>query len=211
MLTGTIDPVDLDIRAIISEEFSPAARNAVLADIARQELTAAEETNRSALGFVPGHLTIVDGSLGASEDSVRPDGEIDYTFQLLPDLFGWILSMLEQFAPVLSGQFKASFELYADGAPIDPKGEPPPATEYVFISSAIYAREIEGGWARRPESRQAPNGVFEAVAVLAQQYFGTQANIRFTYRAPFAGEVLVGHPGRQAVTRTPAIVITLGV
>jgi hypothetical protein len=196
---GTIGPIDLDIAAITNEEFSPKARSAALAEFARETLADAEKQNTGALGAPPSHTTKVDGSLGADEGRVRPDGTIEYGFNLLPDIFGWIANMLEQFAPVLSGAFKASFELFADGAVIDPDGEIPQASEFVFESTVAYASKIEGE-SGPPESRQAPNGVFEAVATLAQSNFPA-VNIAFSYRQPLGGE---------SSHLTPAITITLG-
>jgi hypothetical protein len=200
MLDGSIDPIDLDIAAIISETLSPAARSAALASAARESLSDAEKTNSDALGFVPAHTTTVDGVKGASEDSVRPDGTIEYAFNLLPDVFSWISEMLQQFAPVLSGRFKSSFELYADGVVIDPSGIIPQAAVFIFMSIVEYASKIEGE-NKAPESKQAPNGVFESVAVLAQQHFGNQVNISFGYRQPFES---------ASAHETPAITITVG-
>lgn len=199
MIGGAIDAIDLDIAAIMNEEFSPKARSAALAGLARESLADAEKVNSDALGFVPTHTITVDGSRGASEGNVRPDGTIEYTFNLLPDVFSWIADMLQQFAPVWSGRFKSSFELYADGAAIDPRGIIPKAAVFVFLSIVEYASKIEGE-KQPPESKQAPNGVFEAVATLAQQQFGDQVNISFGYRKPFNG----------AAHETPAITITVG-
>src|SRR4029077_5670761 len=121
----------------------------------------------AALGFVPQHTVAVDGVAGASEDRVRPDGEIVYTFDLMPDVFAWIAAELEAFAPVRSGRFKHSFAFFVDGIAADPAGEIPEGREFVFLSSVPYASKIEGE-RMPPESRQAPNGVFEAVAALAR-------------------------------------------
>ena len=200
MFTGTIEPIDLDIAAIINEELSPSARSAALADFAREMLVDGEKQNSDAFGFVPAHTTKVDGAEGVDESRVKPDGEIEYKFDLLPDIFAWIYDMLEQFAPILSGAFKRSIALYADGVAIDPAGEIPQASEFVFESTVEYASKIEGEKAP-PESPQAPNGVFEAVATLAAQRFGNQANIGFSYRAPIEN---------PAAHLTPVITITLG-
>jgi hypothetical protein len=199
MFSGAIEPIDMDIAALVNEDLSPKARSAALAEFARETLAEAEKQDADAIGASPAHTTKVDGSLGANEDVVRPDGTIEYAFNLLPDIFGWIADMLEQFAPVRSGAFKASFELYADGVEIDPDGQIPQAAEFVFVSSEPYASKIEGE-SGPPESRQAPNGVFEAVATLASERFGSQANISFSYRPPFDGTAHL----------TPAITITLG-
>jgi hypothetical protein len=207
MFEGSIEPLDLDFQVLIAEEFSPAARSARLADFARDQLAAAEAANEAALGFVPRHVTVVDGQSGLSEDRVRPDGVIVYTFELLGDLFGWILDQLHAHAPVRSGRFRDSIQLFADGVLVDADGEIPPAREYVFLSPLPYARKIEGSGARGPESRQAPDGVFEAVAALAAQRFGNQAQIRFSFRAPLGDRLVSGKAGDEL--RVPAIIVTM--
>ncbi|WP_316234665.1 hypothetical protein [Bradyrhizobium sp. SZCCHNR1020] len=200
MFSGTIDPIDLDIQAIIAEDLSPRARSAALAEAARAELKAAEDTNAAALGYVPRHSTVVDGAAGADESQVRPDGEIVYSFDLGRSIFGWIAGELASFAPVLTGQYLHSFLFFVDGVLTALDGEIPDGHEYVFMSAVPYAGKIEGEH-RAPESEQAPNGVFEAVATLAQLAF-PGADIGFSYRAPFAGAA--------ARTDTPAITVRLG-
>jgi hypothetical protein len=201
MFSGSIEPIDIDVAAIINEELSPAAKARALAVVARSELAAAEKTNSSALGFLPTHTTTVDGAAGVSEDAVRPDGTIVYAFDLLPDVFSWIAEQLQMFAPVLSGRFKDSFEFFIDGVLAALTADMPPASEFVFLSSAAYAGKIEGEEGP-PESRQAPNGVFEAVATIAQMKF-PQVKISFSYRVPF--------PDAKSTSKdTPAITITLG-
>lgn len=200
MLKGTIDPIDdQDIDAILDDAFSTEAISAAIAAAARQALAEGEKINSDALGFVPAHTTMVDGFSGANEDSVRPDGEIEYTFNLMSDILSWMVDMLRQFAPVFRGRFKDSFELYADGLIIDALGIIPQAAEFVFISTAAYASKIEGE-NKAPESKQAPNGVFEAVATIAQHLF-PEVNISFGYRLPFDA---------SSQHRTPAITITVG-
>ena len=70
-----------------------------------------------------------------------------------------------------------------------------------MLSSVAYAGKIEGKH-KPPESRQAPNGVFEAVAALARMRY-PQLDISFSYRAP------LGAPA-ASIKDTPAITITLG-
>jgi hypothetical protein len=75
------------------------------------------------------------------------------------------------------------------------------AREWVFVSVAPYARRIERGW-----SRQAPDGVYQAVAALARRRFGSLAMVQFTYR----GVSGLSFPKRRSAAdmRPPAIVIT---
>jgi len=200
MFSGQIDPIELDIQAIISEELSPAAHSRVLAETARAELVAAETTNAQALGYVPKHVTTVDGAVGADERRVRPDGEIVYTFDLASDIFAWIAGELGTFAPVLTGRYLHSFLFFVDGVLTALDEEIPEGREFAFMSAVPYAGKIEGEH-RQPESEQAPNGVFEAVAALAQLAFPS-ADIGFSYRAPFAPV--------EGVADTPAITVRLG-
>lgn len=195
MLSGTIEG-DLDFVALFDEELSPKARSRALADFARDQLADAERINAASLGFMPAHIITVDGRQGGSEDDVRPNGEIVYEFSLLTDVFSWIAVALQAFAPVLSGRFRTSFQFFVDGRLSDLDADLSAGREFVFMSSVPYAGKIEGE-NRAPESSQAPNGVFEAVAALARQRF-PQVDIAFAYLRPF----LVSE-----VSDTPAIVI----
>jgi hypothetical protein len=201
MITATIEGGDLDIAALLEEDLSPAALSAGLAAFAREQLAEAEKINADALGFTPQHTVEVDGVAGASEDRVRPNGVIVYTFDLMPDVFGWIAAELETFAPVLSGRFRRSFAFFVDGILTDITREIPEGREFVFMSSMPYAGTIEGEH-KPPESRQAPNGVFEAVAALARMRY-PQLDISFSYRAP------LGAPA-ASIKDTPAITIMPG-
>src|SRR6516165_2919537 len=158
MITATIEGGDLDVVALLEEDLSPAALSAELAAFAREQLTEAEKINADALGFTPQHTVAVDGVAGASEDRVRPDGVIVYTFDLMPNVFGWITAELEAFAPVQSGRFRRSFAFFVDGILTDVTCEIPEGREFVFLSSVAYAGKNEGKH-KPPESRQAPNGV----------------------------------------------------
>ena len=201
-----VEPIDKDIDLIFKQDLSPEARSSTLANFARQALIEAEEVNLSALGHIPLHETFVDGRAGANEDSVRPDGEIAYAFNILEDLFAWIGEQLVIHSPVLTGQFAASFKFFADGIEIDPTMPAPQAAEYVFLNVQPYARKIERG-----ESPQAPDGVFQAVAALAQRRFGNVARVRFSWRSPILayGGAPSRRGGLEHETRTPAIVIKL--
>jgi len=227
MFSGQIDPIDIEISALIDESFSPKARSAALSGVAREALAAAQDQNSQAIGRVPPHTTTVDGAVGASEDAVRPDGQIDYAFELASDLIDWIRIQLLAFSPVGSGDshpglYRSSHVLFADGAEVAPDQPAPPAAVYTFFNTQPYARPIERG-----ESSQAPSGVYEAVAALAQQQFGNQADISFAFIAPAAGIIVDwagtatarelaqrSRGGRRELhtdwlTRVPAIIVTM--
>lgn len=206
-----VEPIDKDIAVIISETLSPAAQSAQIASGARAALKEGEEINRMVLGRIPPHKTFVDGSEGGSEDRVAPEGVIVYEFQLLGDIFNFIADQLKLRAPVGSGKdqhpglYKSSFTFFADFTEVDVGGTiPANADEYIFLSTVPYSRKIEQG-----QSKQAPDGVFQAVAALAQSRFGNQARVSFVYRSPMGRSLLQGRAGNKSEGRTPAISVKL--
>lgn len=184
MLTTRIEPIDRDIAVIVAQDLSPEARSAALAAFAREELAKAQEINAAALGRVPPYETVVDGGRGRSPESVRPDGVIVFEFTLIEEALRWIGEQLVENSPVLIGTYAKSHVLFADGEEVAPGAAIPAATEYVFVNMQPYARKIERGL-----SDQAPDGVYQAVAALAQHRFGNVARVRFSFRSPPGGAI----------------------
>ena len=110
---------------------------------------------------------------------------------------------------MLTGAFRRSIRIFADDVEHFP-GEPLPAAKrYVFLSTAPYSRKIEGDVNRKPQSDQAPDGVFEVVAGLAHHRFGNTADIRFGWEAVNKAAAGAGRAARkaEAESRTPAIIV----
>lgn len=174
-------PIDRDL--IIRLTGTPQDRSRMFAGFAREKLAEAEQQNATVLGHVPPHKTFVDGSLGGSEDSVKPDGVIVYEFEIVSDALIWIGEQLKANSPVGSGRdphpglYKESHRLFADGTEVPIGQDVPPAAEYVFSTSLPYSRKIEHG-----SSPQFPDGVYEVVAALARTRFSNSVKIEFTYR-----------------------------
>lgn len=173
-----IEQVGRDVSVMLAEDLSPEARSRALAQFAAEQLADAQSTNRAALGHVPPHETFVDGRQGASLASVRPDGRVVFEFELVTELLAWIDAQLVQHSPRVSGRYARSHLLLADGVEVDPTADVPDAREFVFINSQPYARKIERG-----QSKQAPDGVYEVVAVLASRRFGNVARVRFGWQS----------------------------
>ena len=207
-----VQPLDRDIELIIKEDLSPEARSAVLAQYATEEIEEAKQINRRSIGVVPPYRTWVDGREDAPFKSVKPDGVIIALFELLEEALRWIDKQLQTHSPVLTGRYQRSHELFADGIEVNNPNNPPPAEEYIFVNSQPYARKIEGisiggETIRPPQSKQAPNGVYQVVADLAQRKFGNVASVRFSYRTVIGGMVVGGKAGDRARERNPAIVV----
>lgn len=217
-----VEPIDRTIALMLNENLSPQARSRQLAQFAGEQISQAEETNRSILGRLPRYTVAVDGRMGAPLDSVQPNGVVLAEFELFNDLLAWIGEKLVLHSPVgKTGRYQRSHVLFADGVEIEVGQMIPAADQFVFLNTTPYARKIEVG-----SSSQAPDGVFQVVATLARRRFGNVAKIEFNYRAISGG--LGGSAagiGRRAQggsqraqvggigggdKRTPAIIVTFG-
>lgn len=187
-----------DVRLAVSQSLSPERRRALVAEAARAGLAETQAVNRAALGRVPPHATFVDGRAEAPLQSVNPDrGVILFRFSLATDVFAWIDEQLILHSPVLTERYARSHIFFADGTQADPSA-PHQGDVFVFLNTQPYARKIERG-----QSRQAPDGVYEAVAAMANRRFGNIARIRFGFRS-FQSGALVYNPGAPELRRQVA-------
>lgn len=201
-----LDPIDRDIAALIDADLLPEAQSRALAAFAREALEEGQAQNAHVLGRIPPHDTHVDGAATDNLDQVRPDGRILFEFRLLDDVLVWISEQLVRRSPVKTGRFAASFALFADGVEVDIVSPPAAAQEFVFLNLQPYARKVERG-----QSPQAPDGIFEGIASVAQRRFGNTARIGFGWRSPrfSAGAGGRGRKDRasERQLRTPAIFV----
>jgi len=177
----------------------------MLAAFAAEGIEDAKQINKRALGRVPPYDVYVDNREGAPLTSVKPDGVIRAEFHLVNEALAWIMTQLQMHSPVLTGRYASSHELFADGVDTENPNNAPPAEEYVFLNIQPYSRKIERGL-----SPQAPDGVYQAVATLAQRRFGNVAKITFSYRTAISGEIIGGKAGDRSELRNPAIIVRLG-
>lgn len=203
-LRTRIEPINRDIELMVSENLSPKAQSMQLAEFAGEQINEAKETNRTILGRLPRHTISVDGRQGAPLEAVRPSGYIIAEFELVNDVLIWIANQLDIHSPFKTGQFRRHNTLFADNVETVVGEVIPVATEYVFINTTLYARKIERG-----ASSQAPDGVYQAVAILASRRFGNIARISFGYRTPIRGAFVGGRTGDRSDLRNPAVIVTL--
>jgi hypothetical protein len=194
------EPIDRDIAFLLSEELSPAAQSASLAAFAEEQRDDALSANTTALGSAPPYDTFVDGARSSHLEGVRPNGVIVFEFELFVNMMGWIDLQLITHSPVRSGRYRRSHVLFADGVEVDQSGNAPlpDAREFVYLNMVPYARLIERGL-----SKQAPDGVYQGIALMAARRFGNLAAFKFEYRRV----ANAGRGGRD--DRQPAIVITV--
>ena len=199
-----LDPIGRDFELFVSEDLGPKARSAMLATFAAETIAEASAQNKKVLGVVPPHEIFVDGREGAPLTSVKPDGTIRVEYEPVLEALAWINTQLQLHSPVLSGRYAKSHELFADGVDTENPNAAPPAEEYVFLNIQPYARKIERG-----QSSQAPDGVYQAVATLAQRRFGNVAKISFSYRTAIGSQIIGGKAGDRSEFRNPAIIVRL--
>ena len=214
-----IKPLDRSALFAPGAGLDPARAARQVADFHRAQLAEAEAVDTAVAGHVVDHTDFVNGAVSDDFDKVMPGRSIVSVFAVGSEVVQAILDQLRAAAPVLTGAFRASISIYADGEQIEDAAVTSGAAEIVFLSTVPYARKIERG-----ESSQAPDGVFEAVAAIAAARFGNQAKITFGYREPVGGANALEawarkHSGKvEGVTarrrqyakdvRQPAIVVT---
>lgn len=208
-VTTRVESIEKDIAIILSQDLSPEAMSMAFVDFAQEKITEADNINRQILGRIPPRKVYVDGREGAALATVRPSGVIVAEWELVSDALFFIGEQLKKVSPVRSGKYQASHTLFADGTEIEIGKEIPLAAEYVFLSAVIYARKIEGSPGRKPQSPQAPKGVYEITALKANGIYGNQAKIRFEWRKPYNGILLSGRAGNKSDGRVPAVVVTM--
>lgn len=195
-----------DVNLLVSRTLSPQARQQIIAKEARRILGEAQAANARVLGAKQEFTQAVDGRLGAPLEGVNPDhGKIVFEFSLLGPLLEWIGEQLVLHSPVLTGRYRDSHILLADGVEVDvDAGEKAPMAEtYIFVNTQPYARKIERGL-----SDQVPDGVFEVVADMARRRFGNIANIKFSYRSLYIPTARTkSERAAERDSRSPAIVI----
>jgi hypothetical protein len=200
-LRARVQPVTRDIQLLLDDLKSPQEQQRTLAQFAREEIEDAKTINREVLGYDPPLTIYVDGNKGASIESVK--NVVVGDFALVATLILWIHNQLQMHSPVRTGRYKQSHALFADGRQVDPIGpEIPFAEEYVFVNIVPYARKIERG-----SSPQAPDGVYQVVAHLAQQQFRGFGRITFSYRTVLGSAIVGGKLGDRSENRNPAIIV----
>ncbi|MHC2016313.1 hypothetical protein [Methylobacterium sp. CM6247] len=178
-----LDPISRDIAVMLNEELSPEMQSAQLATFATEALAEAQDINRQALGYVPDHDTFIDGAKRDSLQGINPRSIVSIEFHLLIDVIQWVDEQLIIHSPVKTERYARSHVWFADNVEMDPQN-PPPAESYIALNAQPYSRKIERG-----QSKQAPEGVYQAVATLAKRRFGNIAYVGFSYRSFPGGAV----------------------
>ena len=173
-----VESLDRDVALIISQDLSPAAASAAFAAAAHTILDETDAREMAALGRVPPSVTYVDGIAGAALEAVKPEGLIVREYQLALDAIEVIREALQNISPRVTGRYRDSHSLFADGVEVTAGAAIPVAAEYVFASTVPYARRLERLFQVYQQTRR------EMV-----RRFGNQVRIKFGYQAVHGGDL----------------------
>jgi hypothetical protein len=203
-----IEAVRRDVVLAGQRWLAPETNRAQFVAAARQILAEVEAKNYALLGQVLTHHTVVDGVATEAIDGAR--SRIVRSYDLLPMVLSAIGRMLWRHSPYRRGRYRASHRLLADGAQIGSVSgadwQAPQVAETVrelmFVPTAVYAKPIERG-----RSRQAPGGVYQVVAPMANHSFGRFAKISFGYRSVTVERTSKSGRASASDRNQPAIII----
>lgn len=146
----------------------------------------------------PNVTRIVDGRIGASEDSVKPYGVIRYEFDNLRTAALFAMEQLQALVPVLTGRYKGQWFFMVNGAEIAPEAIPADAREITITNDEPYSRRLVVG--KRADGRpfslkNAAPGFMALARYAVLGRFGNSVSVRvqFIY--------LNGGPARTAKAR----------
>ncbi len=137
----------------IARRMAEVSRQAVAEAIARGEGTESR-------------TTIVNGRVGAAEESVTPPGPIVVKFNWWEEVALYAIEFASARSPVDSGDYRDSWFVLADGEMVAPENIPPAARMIVVTNDKPYHRKIDVGHMRNmsvppgiiEDTRQAVNG-----------------------------------------------------
>lgn len=159
--------------------FSPEARAEAFAAMARASIEEIDRENDAVVGRDVRYRTFVDGRETSNLREARDTSVILARWDLGAGVVSYIWDLLAKSGPVLTGKYRASARMYADGVEIDDPDKAIGAREALFLPIVPYARKIERG-----KGGYAPGHVYEAVAAMAAARFSNVAKIKFTYAEP---------------------------
>lgn len=207
-----VESLDRDVALIISQDLSPAAASAAFAAAARTILDDTDAREMAALGRVPPSVTYVDGHAGAALETVKPSGIIVREYQLALDALDVIRAELQNISPRITGRYRDSHTLFADGIVVAAGAPIPVAEKYVFASTAPYARRLERLY-----------DVYLQVGRAMSRKFGNQIKINFGWQSVNGGDLSkwasatkMSHRGHASLvsrqswlTHQPALTVTV--
>jgi hypothetical protein len=207
-----IEPLGPAIEALIDRTLSPKAQTMAFRKFAEKEIQKADNINRTALGRIPEKVIYVDGRISDTLEGLKVPGSVVVEYEIVSDLVEQIMIYLRRTAPVLTGRFRDTIWIYADGVRVTDPAQTVGASEIIIAPTVAYARKIERGQGKFPGK------LFENAAKYAQKKFrGGGVSVKFTFADIIGGGTHLGRwaqkrPGRNRHQqardrRNPALII----
>lgn len=188
------EPLGQAIEALIDRTLSPEAAKKQLIDFALKEVAKADRQNQQALGRVPAKAIYVNGKLARSLSEVTVPGTLIVEYEVTSDMVEQMMAYLRREAPFLTGRFRDSIWIYADGVRVATPEQVIGAEEVILVPTVAYARKIERGQGKFQGK------LFENAAKYAMKKFrGSGAKFKFSFVDVVGGDT---HLGRWARKRT---------
>lgn len=184
-MASNIQAVRRQIDILKTAVLSPDAFRKMHADIAKKAISDLEAEQ----GRYP-RETVVDGRRGASEETVKAYGVIQYEISAINDVVDDVYDALAALSPIKNPNKKRGHPsrwylehiwVFVNGQKIDGDGaglDIGLTDSVVFVDVAPYARKIEFGLSKK----YAPNGVFEVTARKMARKWSNVCKITFDYR-----------------------------
>ncbi len=116
----------------------------------------------------PSYRIIVDESLAASENQVKPFGIITYVFLRMSQVGIFAIQTARDLSPVQSGRYRKSWMILIDGKLVSETLVPDDVKEIILVNNQPYARKIQVRGARIVG---VPPGIVEKIKQLVLRQF----------------------------------------
>ncbi|MER8762890.1 hypothetical protein [Mesorhizobium sp. M0968] len=130
-------------------------------------------------------VRIVDGAMGAPEESVKPTGVIVYRYPRVEQVVQFAMETLFDLSPVLSGEYRNSHMLFINGVPYPNLKGWRPGLEISITNPVPYARKIEVG--KMKMRVPGTDLVYQRARRKIMARYGNMVDVKFTYRAIVGG------------------------
>lgn len=166
----------------VRNQFALARQNA-LTQVNQRLVDFAKQANAAVMAFEPrpaGFVRTVDGSVGAPEEAVKPNGIIIYRYQRIETAVLVAMDVLQQLSPVQSGAYRDAHTIFLNGKALRDRLPTIGPDDRVVISNLQpYARKIEVG--KMKMSVPGTDHVYQQAMQIVSTQFRGDIIVDFTY------------------------------
>lgn len=177
-----------------------AATQKLLVATAKREHARVMQTNPRPTRFT----RIVEGRVGAAEESVKAHGSITYLYPRLDAVVQYAMEVLFDLSPVLSGLYRESHTIFVNGTAVTSLKDWADGDDIVITNTVPYARKIELGVMNMRVDGS--SRVYEQAVGQVNARYGNVARALFTWRGIIASGVGRGSRANRSDLRYPAMI-----